>query len=152
MKKTWRVELKPAHPTDLFPNKKVSENKSSFHTPAHKEEDLLRDERVGRIILPNWNLTFNSLNVLLDLAKEPVCPMEQQGVLPRLCQVCCSPAEQPSPWLAADLRRSGWFHSLGKKEVVGMLGEKKKWRITITYIGWGSAFYLKTVLVRKAQT
>lgn len=41
--------------------------------------------------------------------------MEQQGALPGLCQVCYSPAEQPSPWLASDLRLSGWFDSVVKK-------------------------------------
>lgn len=51
--------------------------------------------------------------------------MEQQGVLPGLCQVCCSPAEQPSPWLASDLRLGGWFDSVVKKGG-GELGERKK--------------------------
>lgn len=71
------------HPTDLLPNyhkekneQKDVKNKSSFHTPAHK--DKMRG--FGRIALPHLNLTFNFLNVLLDLAEELVRPMEQQGV------------------------------------------------------------------------
>lgn len=64
--------------------------------------------------------------MLFDLAKELVCPMEQQGVLPELCQVCCSPAEQPSPWLASDLRLSGWFDSAVKEGEGGLEKGKNK--------------------------
>jgi len=79
----WSFSL---HATiDLFPNnyrgkkkKNSQRKKNSFHTLAHKGKDRLRDETVGRIILPHLNLTFNSLNVLFDLAKEPLRPAEQQ--------------------------------------------------------------------------
>lgn len=129
------MELQPPHPTDLFPNNQkekekkdqVVENKGSFHTLAHKEKDRLGDERVGCIVLPHLNLTLNSLNVLFDLAKELVCPKEQQGVIPELCQVCCSPSEQPSHWLASDLRLSGWFDSVAKKKG-GEVGRKEQIR------------------------
>lgn len=60
-------------------------------------------------MLPHLNLTFNSLNVLLDLAEELVCPMEQRGALAGLCQVCRNADEHPSPWLARDLRLGGWL-------------------------------------------
>lgn len=110
-KKCWLcwLELEPPHPTDLFPNnqqeKKTRNKQEQFsHSSTQRE-----DERVGHIVLPHLNRTFDSLNVFFDLAKEMVDPMEQQGVLPGLCQVCCSLAEQPSPWLAGDLRLGGWF-------------------------------------------
>lgn len=97
----------------IISKKKDSGKQEQFsHSSTQRE-----DERVGHIVLPHLNLTFDSLNVFFDLAKEMVGPMEQQGVLPGLCQVCCSLAEQPSPWLAGDLRRGGWFDGVVKKEV-----------------------------------
>lgn len=49
----------------------VPKNKTNFHTLVHKEKYRLRDERVGCIILAHLNL-----NVLFDLAKKSVCPIE----------------------------------------------------------------------------
>lgn len=78
-----RLEQRTLHPTDLLPNyhrekKKVKKPEQFSHSSAKRE-----DERFGRNILAHLNLTFNSLNVLLDLAKGAALSHGAAGILIR---------------------------------------------------------------------